>query len=75
MHRISGQEDTVVLAEMWANTLSDLIRCPPVEVVIVQFVRTDDLARGLEDEIRRDLAAIEASLASRNFGELDIETH
>jgi hypothetical protein len=58
-----------------AHSLPDLVRRPPIAVVILDLVRAQDPLRGFEDQIWSDLRAIDPSTTGRYFLQLDVEPH
>ena len=50
----SGQEDPSEFVEVFSGSLADLVRRPPVTVMIVKLVWADDLSGGAEDHFGGD---------------------
>ena len=64
-----------MLAEVVANPLSDLIRRPPVAVVIIDLIGAHDLLGSLDDHLGRDLRSVHPPHPGVHLGELDVQPH
>jgi hypothetical protein len=60
--RVACQEDPFILGEIRSNALSNLIRCPPVAVLVVNLIWSHDRLSRLQDHFGGDFGPIMLSM-------------
>lgn len=72
---VAGEEDAVVDAERVGQALVDVVARVPLDVLGLERVRVQDLARRLEDEVGRELRLVGALAGADLDRELDVEAY
>lgn len=72
---VAGEEDAVVDAERVGEALVDVVARVPLDVLGLERVRVQDLARRLEDEVGRELRLVGALAGADLDRELDVEAY
>ena len=76
MHSISRQKHSLVQGELIPHALANLIRCPPVAVLVCQLVRRNAALCRLQNQFRRNLRPVCApTVANGYLPQLDIQSH
>jgi hypothetical protein len=61
MHSITSQKHAAVMVEVLANSLADLVCCPPIAVLVRQIIWRYDLLCSRDDGIRRNFRPVGSS--------------
>jgi hypothetical protein len=74
MYSITSQEHAALMVEVLADSLADLVCCPPVAVLVRQLVRCDNLLRRRNNGLRRDLRPVCSTTGVRfDLRKLDVK--
>ena len=76
MHRITSQEYSILVVEVRADTLADLVRSPPVAVFVSQLVGCNNFLGSFDDGVWCDLGSISSTTCIwLDLGELDVKSN